>query len=95
MVPTYECIWSPSPYQVRLPDPEDETTECFIDLGLHTSDILSRDIDVDIFRERWYWRNRDLRPAEWLPTEESELPPLPPDIPPSSFNVFVAWDSSE
>ena len=47
LVPAYDSVWSPSPYRVRRPDPENETTECFIDLGPHMSKIFDRDIGVD------------------------------------------------
>ena len=38
----YDSVWSP-PYRACLPDQEDETTDCFIDLGFNTSNILDRD----------------------------------------------------
>ena len=93
--PKYDSYWSPSPYRARLPDSEDESTNGFVDFGYHTSNIMDRDIGVDCVRWRWYEDNLDDRPCVWFPTAASQLPPLPPDIPPSSFNVFVAWDSSE
>ena len=93
--PKYDSYWSPSPYRASLPDPEDETTNVFVDFGYHTSNIMDQDIGVDCVRWYWYEDNPDDRPCVWLPTDAGQLPPLPPDIPPSSFNVFVAWDSSE
>ena len=91
----HDSVWSPSSYRVRLPDPENETSEVFLDLGFSTSRILDWDIGIDCLRLYWYEDNPDLRPAVWFPTDAGQLPPLPPEIPPSSFSVFVAWDSSE
>ena len=91
----HECVWSPSSHRARLPDPEDETSEVFFDFGFNTSRILDRDIGIDCLRLYWYEDNPDLPPAVWFPTAAGQLLPLPLEIPPSSFSVFVAWGSSE
>ena len=88
-------VWSPSPNRVHVPDLDDEFGQSFMDLGSLSNSVFERDARIDNLRFYWYEDNPDDRPVIWSPIPAGQLPPPLPDIPRSSFSVFVAWDSSE
>ena len=93
--PIRDDLWSPSPNRVHVPDLDDEDGQAFMDLGSLSHSIFERDVSIENLRLYWYEDHPDDRAVVWSPTPSGLLPPLSPDIPPSLFNVFVAWDSSE
>ena len=87
----FDSVWAHSPHRVRLPDSEDGICESHIDFGVHTANILRDEIHVDTLRIDWYNRNHEARPCRWRPLASARLPPLPSDLPPSLFSVYVPY----
>ena len=95
VTPIRDNLWSPSPDRVHVPDLDDEDGQAFMDVGSLAEPVFERDVSFENLSLYWYEDHPDDRPVVWSSTPAGYLPPLSPDIPPSSFNVFVAWDPSE
>ena len=92
---SYDDVWIPSSFWVQVPELEGVSGESYLDLGDLTPSVLERDVSFETFHLYWYEDHPECRPAIWLPTALGQLPPPLPDIPPSLFSVYVAWESSE
>ena len=89
----YSClqrdVWAFSSNRFRLRDFEDGSMVSYMDCSEYVGNIL-RDLDsFETLRHGWYVLNRDSRPCVYRPTAAGLMPPLPPDLPPSSFSVSV------
>ena len=82
-------VWAFSSNRFRLPDFEDGSMVSYMDCNEYIGNIL-RDLDsFETLRHEWYLLSGDSRPCVYRPTAAGLMPPLPPDLPPSSFSVSV------
>ena len=84
-------VWAHSSNRVRLRDFENESMVSHMDFGQYFSGILKDEVTFEDLRLEWYLLNRDSRPCVFRPTAAGLMPRLPPDLPPSSFSVFVPY----